>query len=151
LIVGILGAFGYIYIARTGNVSAVKPMDIEIIFRNFLETTLVARPRNKELLLAFPSIILAIYYKASIEKLQIELKYMARLGAMMLAIIGYTSITNTFSHIRTLIHISVARTLIAVIGAVLVAMVMWFVIKLLEIGYKKVAAWVKKQIELMGQ
>jgi hypothetical protein len=124
-------------------------MEIEIIFRNFLETTLVARPRNKELLLAFPAIILAIYYKVDIAKLQIELKYLARLGAMMLAIIGYTSITNTFSHIRTLIHISAARTLLAVVGSIFVALIFWLVIKLMVICYKIIAKWIKKQIETM--
>ena len=45
-----LAGVGYYYIARTGHESSVEVSSIEMIFRNYLEDILIARPRNKEFL-----------------------------------------------------------------------------------------------------
>ena len=55
---------GYVYIARTGHESSLQPLDIEMIARNFLEEKLLARPRTKEFLVAFPALMAGIYAAA---------------------------------------------------------------------------------------
>src|SRR5699024_8346536 len=57
LIVGI----GYVYIARTGHETDIQPSDFEMILRNFLEVKLLARPRTKEFLMAFPAVLAGVY------------------------------------------------------------------------------------------
>lgn len=101
---GVLAAAGYLYMARTGHETGIEPMDIEMIFRNFLEEVLLARPRNKEFLIAFPSLMIAIYIGA--RKLN---KWLLFVFAMV-AVIGQTSIVNTFMHIRTPLYMSLSRT-----------------------------------------
>jgi hypothetical protein len=46
---------------RTGHDSSVEVSSIEMLFRNYLEDILIARPRNKEFLFAFPAIMLMVY------------------------------------------------------------------------------------------
>ena len=61
LLMGVVALAGYYYLARTGHESSVAISDVEMIFRNDLETLLLARPRTKEFLVAFPGIMLAVY------------------------------------------------------------------------------------------
>ncbi len=104
LIVGAVGIVGIIYIARTGHETSIQPTNIEMIFRNFLEYNFIARPRSKELLLAFPSVMVAVYmaskgWKASIFPMTAVI------------MIGVTSVVNTFSHLRAPMYLSIARTI----------------------------------------
>ncbi len=115
ILLGMILVVGYIYLARTGHESGVEPMTIEVIVRNFLENVLIARPRNKEFLIAFPVIVLSITYRGYINKWFTEIKYALRTIVTGLVLIGYTSITNTFSHIRTPLYLSSVRTLISII------------------------------------
>lgn len=104
---------GYIYIARTGHETSIQPTELEMIARNFLENILLARPRTKEFLLAFPSLMLSIYvaYKSYV-------KIIYPIG--LVSVIGLTSIVNTFSHLRTPLYLSIIRTLYSIgFGAVL--------------------------------
>ncbi len=115
LLSGILGVIGYIYIARTGHETNVQPADLELIVRNFLENILIARPRTKEFLMAFPAIFAAVY--AANKKIPFATE-----AFMLIAVIGTSSIINTFCHIRTPLYLSIDRTLISmafgiVIGA----------------------------------
>ena len=118
IIAGILALAGYIYISRTGHETEIQPSNIEMITRNFMEYVLLARPRTKEFLIAFPAIFGAVF--AASKKSEFYT------GIFMLAgAIGTSSVINTFSHIRTPIYLSIARTVIAlgfgiVIGCVLV-------------------------------
>ncbi len=129
LLAGIVAAIGYVYIARTGHETNIQPSDLEMISRNFLENVLLARPRTKEFLLAFPIIVSGfVFARYSFKKLI----YPTALCGM----IGLTSIANTFSHLRTPIYLSVARTCYsiafgAVIGVVVFA-VLWMIISVLE-------------------
>lgn len=128
VLAGIAGAVGYVYIARTGHESSLQPSDLEMISRNFLEMVLLARPRTKEFLLAFPIIVAGFVFARYHLK---KLIYPAALCGM----IGLTSIANTFSHLRTPVYLSVVRTgysisFGALIG-VLAAVVLWFLISLL--------------------
>lgn len=118
IIAGVIGAAAYVYISRTGHETNIQPSSIEMISRNFMEYMLLARPRTKEFLIAFPAIFAAVF--AASKKSEFFT------GIFMLAsAIGTSSVINTFSHIRTPIYLSFARTVIAlgfgiIIGCVLV-------------------------------
>lgn len=105
LFAAIAGGILYIYIARSGHETTVQPSNIEMIFRNFLELKLIARPRTKEFLFAIPALMVFAY---------ISMKAYRPLIAIVgvPAMITFTSIVNTFCHLRTPIYLSVARTLI---------------------------------------
>lgn len=93
---------GYIYIARTGHETSVKPSELELMFRNLLEEKLLARPRTKEFLIAFPALTLGVFMAKN--------RYKA--GAFLfglLGVIGQTSIVNTFCHFKTPVYISALR------------------------------------------
>ncbi len=103
LVLGAVGAVGYYYLARTGHESDVSISTIEIIFRNDLENLLLARPRNKEFLAAFPAVMLAVY--CSVRRLPFFTAIFGLAGT-----IGITSVCNTFMHIRTPLYLGFART-----------------------------------------
>jgi hypothetical protein len=118
ILAGIIGAAAYIYISRTGHETDIQPSDFEMISRNFMEYALIARPRTKEFLIAFPAIFGAVF--AASKKSELFTGIFMLAGAM-----GTSSVINTFSHIRTPIYLSFARTVIAlgfgiIIGCVLV-------------------------------
>ena len=105
IIAGIIGVVGYVYISRTGHETNLQPSNIEMIFRNFMENELLARPRTKEFLFAFPAIFAAVF--AANKKSDFFT------GLFMLAAaIGTSSVINTFSHIRTPIYLSFTRTIL---------------------------------------
>lgn len=105
IIAGVLIAgIGYIYLARTGHETSVQPSDYEMIVRNFLEVKLLARPRTKEFLMAFPAVLVAVYMAINKKKVGVFI-----LG--LLIVIGQTSIINTFSHLRTPMYLSALRTI----------------------------------------
>lgn len=106
IIAGIVGVVAYIYISRTGHETNIQPSNIEMITRNFMEYVLLARPRTKEILIAFPAIFAAVYAASK--------KFNFLTGLFMLASsIGTSDVINTFSHLRTPIYLSMARTFIA--------------------------------------
>lgn len=104
----VLLVVGYIYIARTGHETEIQPTNLEMIFRNFLENELLARPRNKEFLIAFPSIIACIYM--AYKKYDKFILPFAFAGS-----IGFTSVLNTFSHLRSPLYLSSVRTIYGII------------------------------------
>lgn len=119
LLACILGFVGYIYIARTGHETNIQPSVLEMMFRNFLENVLLARPRTKEFLIAFPAVFGAVYAANK------KVPFVAE-AFMLAAVIGTSSIINTFCHIRTPLYLSLVRTFISVgfgiiIGCVLIA------------------------------
>ena len=106
-------AVGYVYISRTGNESSIAPSLIEIQVRNFMEYALVARPRTKEFLMAFPSIVLLLYFAKN------KIKW-GLLPLLVVGAIGLASVPNTFSHIGAPLYMSLTRTAIsAIFGLVL--------------------------------
>ena len=103
-ILGLLLIAGYVYISRTGHEGNLQPTEIEMIIRNILEEKLLVRPRTKEFTVAFPALILGAYIAS--------LKYKSLIFISGLAaVIGQTSIVNTFSHLRTPVVVSFIRTL----------------------------------------
>ena len=112
-IAGVAAVIGYIYIARSGHESGVEALDIELIFRNFLENVLLARPRTKEILMAWPALAAAIFFAARFYNKLI-------FPAALLASIGFTSIVNTFCHARTPVYLSTVRSFLSLgIGIVM--------------------------------
>lgn len=103
VLAGALGGVGYYYLMRTGHDSGVEVSNLEMIFRNALEDSLLARPRNKEFLFAFPSVFLMMYTAA--RKWPV---WTAIFG--LTSVIGLTSVVNTFMHIRTPLYLGLVRT-----------------------------------------
>jgi hypothetical protein len=122
----ILAIIGYIYISRTGHESDIQPSNIEMIFRNFMEYVLLARPRTKEFLIAFPAIFAAVYAANKNSEFFTGI-------FMLAAAIGTSSVINTFSHLRTPIYLSFARTVIALGMGIVVGCIL---ILVLEIIYR---------------
>jgi hypothetical protein len=71
--------------------------------RNALENALLARPRTKEFLAAFPGIMLAVY--CAVRRMPFFTALFGLAGT-----IGMTSICNTFMHIRTPLYLGFVRT-----------------------------------------
>ncbi|HBR08498.1 MAG TPA: hypothetical protein DD735_06320, partial [Clostridiales bacterium] len=117
----ILGAFGLIcgvgyYILRTGNAGVSV---LEQRFRNWLELLLIARPRTKEFLVAWPCL-------AAAAVLVTKGKRAYSWPFAVLAASGYASAVNTFCHARSPLWLSLTRTLLgaalgAAIGLILIA------------------------------
>ncbi len=99
-VVFLLLVFVY-YIYRTGN-SSTTP-ETELAFRNFLENTLIARPRTKEMLIGWPMLMLFIW------SLRRGMKFLPMMFGMGMSI-GLVSVVNTFLHIRTPFLLSLLRT-----------------------------------------
>ncbi len=93
----------YVYLARSGHETSLQPLNIEMLMRNGLENLIPARPRTKEILMAFPAVILSFaLVKNGWKWVGIPLG--------MIATIGFISVTNTFSHLRTPMILSMERT-----------------------------------------
>jgi hypothetical protein len=107
IILIVVGAFGFYYIARTGHETDVEPLQIEMIFRNFLESNLLARPRTKEFLFAAPSISAAVFFRRRKNEIA---TFIFSLGG----VIGVTSFINTFTHLRTPLYLSIMRSIYSI-------------------------------------
>lgn len=118
VVLGAVYLAGKYYLARTGHETNVTVSDIELIFRNDLEYLMLARPRTKEFLVAFPGIMLAVY--CAVRRLPFWTALFGLAGT-----IGLASVCNTFMHIRTPLYLGFVRTgysllLGAVIGVIFI-------------------------------
>jgi hypothetical protein len=103
IIMMFFAVFLVIYIARSGNFSFLPVLGIEEKIRIFLEKTLIARPRNKEFLIGYPALLLAM----SMNYLKItEFK----IPLIIIGVIGPVTLINTFCHIHTPFLFSMLRT-----------------------------------------
>lgn len=125
LAITIFLVMGYIYIARTGHETSIQPSDLEMIFRNFLEEVLLARPRTKEFLLAFPSLMITVYMAFKGYK-----KFIFPFA--LVAVVGLTSIVNTFSHLRTPIYLSLIRTFYSAFFGVILGIIAILLLNAIE-------------------
>ena len=110
-VLGFVMIAGYVYLARTGHEGNLQPMEIEMIIRNVLEEKLLVRPRTKEFTVAFPALMLGGYIAS------LRIKSLLFLTGMA-AVIGQTSIVNTFSHLRTPVYVSVIRTIYSLLASI---------------------------------
>ena len=116
-LLAVVGLAGYYYLARTGHETSVSVSDVEMIFRNDLEYLLLARPRTKEFLVAFPAIMLAVY--CAVRRLPFWTALFGLAGT-----IGLTSVCNTFMHIRTPLYLGFVRTAYSLLLGIAVGAVM---------------------------
>lgn len=115
-----------IYTSRTGNTGSVS--NLELQFRQFLDTVLGVRPRTKEFLIAHPIMIILLYYGY-------KEKY---IPFLVLGVIGQISLVNTYAHIHTPILISLIRSLYGIVFGIVLGIILIYVIKLMG---KVVSKW----------
>ncbi|MBF4695354.1 DUF5693 family protein [Fusibacter ferrireducens] len=124
-IAALLAIIVYIYIARSGHETNVEALNIEIIFRNFLENVLLARPRTKEILMAFPAFTATVYLACR--------GYQRILFPFALtSMIGFTSVVNTFCHSRAPIYLSTARELISLAMGIVIGVIVLVVLEIIN-------------------
>lgn len=102
----VLAAAALLLAVRSGDVSGGISC-LETAFRNWLEYTLYARPRTKELLAAVPCI--PLFFWACRRKFA-PLQLLCGAGACL----EWVSVTNTFCHAVAPLQVSVLRTLLGV-------------------------------------
>lgn len=125
VILGVLGIIGLLFILRSGNFSFVSIPGFEEKVRNFLEHTLIARPRTKEFLIGHPFIMLTIFWGF----LRIRVYKIAFIG---IGVIGQTTLINSFCHLHTPLKIALLRTFNGLWIGILVGI---FYIIVFYIGY----------------
>ncbi len=101
LLIGIMMAGLMVMALRSDNVANVPAA--EIAFRDFMERTLVVRPRTKEFLIGYPALV--IYW------LMVKKNWFAnyREAVRIVAVLAFCSAVNTFCHFHTLLTLSVVR------------------------------------------
>lgn len=137
VLLGVVALAGYYYLARTGHETTVSVSTVEIMARNDLENLLLARPRTKEFLVAFPAIMLAVY--CAVRRMPFGVALFGLAGT-----IGLTSVCNTFMHIRTPLYLGFARTGYSLVLGILVGAVL---IAIFELLYRLCRKAVKKYTE----
>ncbi|MDH8677695.1 DUF5693 family protein [Fusibacter bizertensis] len=125
--VALAGVF-YVYLARSGHDTNIEVLDIELIFRNFLEDVVLARPRTKEIFLAFPALSAGIYFAARGYN---KLLFPCLFGA----VIGLTSVVNTFCHSRAPVYLSTVRELTSLAFSLVIGIVVIVILDLLNKVY----------------
>lgn len=132
LALGVLGLGAVIllvYTSRTGNTGNIS--DLELAFRQFLDTTLGVRPRTKEFLIGHPLMILLLYYGY-------KEKY---IPLLVLGVIGQISLVNTYAHIHTPVMISLIRSAYGIVFGLIIGVIAIYVIKFLG---KVMNKWIAK-------
>ena len=115
---------------RSGNVAYTPPFEARL--RVFLEHVLVARPRTKEVLAGWPSVLLlGFLVKHDLLK---QYRELLRLAASA----GFSSIVNSFCHFHTPLTLILLREFNGlwtglIVGAVLVLVVKFVVIPFLRL------------------
>ena len=118
-----LGVIIYVYLARSGHSTNIEVLNIELIFRNMLENIFMARPRTKEIFIAFPALVAAVYFAARGYKWPL-------FPFMLAAVTGITSVINTFCHSRAPVYLSASRTLISFGFSIVIGLVVLLIIDL---------------------
>ncbi len=140
MILGAIAAVALIvYVARSGHESGIEPMRLEILFRNLMETKLIARPRLKEFLIAIPSLMILSYSAYRGIKAFIFVFSFA-------SMITFTSIVNTFCHLRTPLYISIARTFIGLGFGIIIGVILTGILEIIVRLINKIKS--KKELEL---
>jgi len=119
--------FLVIYISRSGNFSFLPVLSIEDKIRIFLEKTLIARPRNKEFLIGYPALLLAM----SMNYLKIK---EFKIPIIIIGTIGPVTLINTFCHIHTPFLFSILRTFngawLGLVLGLIIIIVFYYLVKI---------------------
>lgn len=108
----VLAAVGYYYISRSGNAGQVS--SIELLFRNWLESTFGVRPRFKEFMLGHPPLLLGLF---------LAIRYRAAWVLIIVGTMGQLSMVSTFTHLHTPLYISIIRTLLGLGAGLMIGLV----------------------------
>lgn len=124
LIFAAAGAGLIVFIARSGHTGGFPVPAIELKLRAFLETSLFARPRSKELLIGHPAFF--IMMMAWLRKWPVFI-----FGIFVfIATIGQGSMVETFAHMRTPVYMSLVR---GIDGVIFGSIIGFIILLLLEI------------------
>ena len=126
VLAGIGGVFVMYYLSRTGN--SGQTIELELIFRNFLEDTLGVRPRNKEFLFAHPLFILAAY---------LAFRYRQATYLFIFGVMGQLSIVSSFSHLHTPLVVSLLRVIYGMAGGIIVGLLLILLWNVVSKGWQK--------------
>lgn len=102
LLLGLLGVAGLYYIQRSGNFPNVPIPQFELEMRAMLERLLLARPRTKEFLIAYPALAVSVALLPTAFRRFVPVLILG-------AVTGAVSIINSFEHLRTAWAISLLR------------------------------------------
>lgn len=105
-------------VARTGNEPGVGVSGWELRVRSILDALLIVRPRTKEFLIGHPLIFLGAALAASGRRTWAP-------ALTIVGMLGLVSIANTFCHIHTPIHLSVARVAIGLVLGCAIGSAVW--------------------------
>lgn len=137
IIMFFFAVFLVIYISRSGNFSFLPVLSIEEKVRIFLEKTLIARPRNKEFLIGYPALLLAM----SMNFLKVK---EFKIPIIIIGTIAPVTLINTFCHIHTPFLFSMLRTFNGVwlglgLGLIVIT-IFYYLVKIFrkKINYEKV-------------
>lgn len=119
IVLGALMLVGSYYLARTGHSGNVDVSNLELELRNLMEQYLIARPRTKEFLVGYPCVMLYVWSRRKPQKFMKLFQFIVGLGA----VIGATSIVNTFLHIRTGFLLSLIRVLTGFVSGLVIGLV----------------------------
>lgn len=126
-------------IMRTGNDNPNAVSGGEMAFRGFLETVLPVRPRTKDFLIGFPSLLLGLLIFA---KAGYDPRRLGNVGGwvallLMLGTIGLTDVVNTLCHLHTPVKISVIRNVLGLAFGLGFGGVIWLLVR------TKIAQWIQ--------
>lgn len=113
-------AVGALMLMRSGNITPLPPSDAELRVRSFLEGTLGARPRTKEIALGHPALLISLAFILAGRRRWVW-------AGVVLGAVGQVSLVNTFAHIHTPLLISLLRVFNGVWLGVVVGVVVWLV------------------------
>jgi hypothetical protein len=130
---GIGGVFVLYYLSRTGN--SGQTIELEIMFRHFLEDTLGVRPRTKEFLFAHPLFILAGY---------LAFRYRQVTLLFILGVMGQLSIVSSFTHLHTPLIVSLLRVIYGMAGGILVGLLLILIWNVASKGWQRWLLTLKK-------
>jgi len=123
----LVAAAGAVYLLRSGNVSAAYVPGIEQHLRDYLEQHLVSRPREKEFLVGYPCLFLAVLAAARRSRWWFLLLLVG-------ASAGQVSLVDTFEHLRTPFLLSLEREALGLVGGIatgtVTLAVVWSVLRL---------------------
>jgi hypothetical protein len=136
IIMMFFAVFLVVYISRSGNFSFIPVLGIEEKIRIFLEKTLIARPRNKEFLIGYPALLLAM----SMNYLKIK---EFKIPIIIIGTIAPVTLINTFCHIHTPFLFSMLRTFngawLGLVLGLIIIVVFYYLVKIFrkKINYEK--------------
>lgn len=111
-------AVGALMLMRSGNITPVPPSNAELQVRSFLESTLGARPRTKEILIGHPALLISLALFLAGRRRWVSV-------GVVLGTIGQVSLINTFAHIHTPLLISLLRVFNGLWIGVAAGLIVW--------------------------